>query len=172
MRSLILAMVLMVLAAACTSDESSPTTTAPPPSGDIAATTTDGDTESASTTAAVTPQTTTTSEPEPEGPLYIEGIVLPSVTLLTATSGGGERPLLDWEPVDGAAWYQAIVVTSGGDTYWTWPTEDTAVFVSGVESDVTTSPGPRIAQGMTWAVLAFDDTNLLIAQSNHRPIEP
>lgn len=172
MRSLVLSAAILLLLAACTSDQPSDAT--------IAASTTSANQPASSTSAPSEGTTTThtesvattTAAPVEEGAPYIETIVIPGVTLLTPAFGGGERPLLHWEPVEGAAWYQAIVLTSGGETYWTWPTEETEVFVSGIQSNSATSTGPRISPGMAWVVVAFDDADQLMAQSNIRPISP
>jgi hypothetical protein len=173
---MILLVALLMTVTACTSTEPSATTL--PPSATTAGDATPDSATTVPGTATTTPteptedQTTTSSSPDSEGPPYIEGIILPRVSLLTATSGGGERPLLEWDPVDGAAWYQAIVINPNGETYWSWPTRDTEVHVSGVESAGARSPGPRIVPNMAWAVLAYDDTDQLMAQSHLRPIGP
>lgn len=161
-----LAVFALVLAACTSASEPDP---APPAT---AASTTAASTTIAPVDTTSAEAATTTTTVQSEGPPYIGGIDLPVVQLLTAPDGVGERPLLEWNAVEGAARYDVLVLDSDGTTYWAWSTTDTSVFVGGIEITNLNAPGPRIQPGMTWVVLGFDETGLLMAQSARRPISP
>lgn len=97
---------------------------------------------------------------------------LPGIELITAESGGGTRPMLEWEVVEGADHYFVSVRTIEGNGYWGWRTEQTSVPVGGLPRLAEDAPGPRIALGMTWSVIAMDVDGNMIAASNYRPIAP
>lgn len=96
---------------------------------------------------------------------------LGAMTLTTPESGGGERPVLAWEPVDGADHYAVVVLDPDGQPYWGWRTADTVVRV-GVGDRAEGVPGPRVADGMTWSVVAHGADGIPVAASARRPIEP
>jgi predicted small secreted protein len=96
----------------------------------------------------------------------------PGIELLTPTSGGGIRPTLEWASVEGAAHYIVSVRTPEGEGYWAWRTEDTSVPVGGLPRLNEQAAGPSIAEGMKWFVVALDESDSIIAVSNHRPISP
>lgn len=96
---------------------------------------------------------------------------LGDVTLLTEPSDV-QRPLLEWEPVPGAAVYSVSVFTPDGVGYWAWRTEATSVHLGGdpqLRDDVS---GPSTAPGMTWSVLAFDGDQMPIAASVRAVLHP
>jgi hypothetical protein len=96
---------------------------------------------------------------------------LPPMTLLTATDGEGPRPVLEWEPVDGATSYAVSVYAGVGEpARWSWRGDDTSVRVGFVEDPSV--GGPNVIAGMTWGVLALDANGEPIAQSNERPLGP
>jgi hypothetical protein len=123
----------------------------------------------ATTTTAAASQTTTTA-PE-AGPPLIAGFDQ-QVVLTAPTSGGGARPLLSWDPVDGAGSYVVFVYAPNGDIYWSWSGSDTSVHVGGEPQLGDGVSGPSVAQGMTWGVIAYDADLLPIAVSEKRPIAP
>lgn len=111
------------------------------------------------------------SDPVVTDPPLIDRIGLARLTLLTPESGGGERPLLAWQPADGATLYYVLVFDPEGRTYWAWSTASTSVFMGGADLKLSIDI-PRIADGMTWAVLAIGADDLPVAQSERRPIAP
>jgi hypothetical protein len=127
-----------------------------------------GDGTVASTVPATSPETTTATPIAP--PLY-PGLG-DTVTLLTPQSGGGERPLLEWEPVSGADRYVVYLYAPSGDTYWVWMGFDTAVFVGGNPQLRAGASGPSVVDGMAWAVAAKTFNGVSIAVSELRPIAP
>jgi hypothetical protein len=135
------------------------TTTAPP-------TTAPPTTASPSTTEATTTTTTTTTEPE--------GVVagLPTLGLLTAGSGLGERPLLQWETVDGAAAYVVTVNHPDGGPLWAWEGPATEVPYGGGPADDPDTTGARLDQAARWFVAAFDAEGRLLAVSGRVDIAP
>lgn len=110
-----------------------------------------------------------TEEPTPF--LLDHGIDVGLVELTTPVTGGGPRPVLSWEPVDGAAVYAVVVHDVDGAPYWGWELEDTSVRL-GLEERPDSAPGPRVAEGMTWSVVAYDADWLPLAASERRPIAP
>jgi len=122
------------------------------------------------TTGAATTTTAASTTTEAAGPLF--GSFDQAVTLLTATSGGGIRPLLQWDPVSGADHYGVYVYAPNGDLYWSWLTTDTSVHVGGEPVLHDDAPGPSVAEGMSWAVVAYDAAQLPLAVSAQRPIAP
>lgn len=117
-------------------------------------------------------------EPEDASPAVDEAegaprpdLGLPELVLTTPQAGEGPRPLLTWEPVDGAATYAVTVYAGAGEAArWSWRGEETSVRVGFV--DDTTVGGPNVIDGMTWNVLALDSDDEPIAQSNERPLAP
>lgn len=106
----------------------------------------------------------------PEGPPRPD-LGLPEMVLTTPQAGEGPRPVLTWEPVDGAATYAVTVYAGAGEAArWSWRGQETSVRVGFVED--TTVGGPNVIDGMTWGVLALDSDDEPIAQSNERPLAP
>jgi hypothetical protein len=96
---------------------------------------------------------------------------LPPLTLLTPATGEGPRPVLRWEPVEGAATYAVAVYAAAGEpASWSWRGAGTSVRVGFV--DDPTVGGPNVVAGMTWSVLALDGDDEPVAQSNERPLGP
>lgn len=81
--------------------------------------------------------------------------------------GDALRPLLSWEPVDGAARYSLLVFDDAGDAYWAWEGTATQVHLGGGVDD----PLPDEAEGPTaevadsWFVVAHDAGGAPIAAS-------
>ncbi len=111
-----------------------------------------------------TPTTAVVDTGEPFG----DGWGLPAVVQLTPIAGGGPRPLLEWEPVAGAAGYVVWVYDPDGATYWTWMGPDTATHLGGAVQLAEDRPGPRIVDGMSWVVGAVDDDLEFLAVSERR----
>lgn len=104
-----------------------------------------------------------------EGPPRLD-FGLPAMDLIAPASGGGPRPELAWEPVEGADEYSLTIYREDDVAYWAWTGPETSVRVGRTE-DLSVG-GPRIEAGMTWTVLAFDADGQVIAQSGERPIAP
>jgi hypothetical protein len=123
----------------------------------------------AATAQDVSPAPTTTV-PEPSAAPFFEG--LGDVIQTSPESGGGIRPLLDWEPVEGADHYAVVLYAPDRDAYWAWFGADTAVHVGGEPLLRDDAPGPSIVEGMSWLVIAYDAGGLPVAISPTRPIAP
>lgn len=123
------------------------------------------ETETASTPASVTAPATPVTEP------LLDGIE-PSVDLLTTATGGGIRPLLEWEPHDNAGAYTVTVYAPDGSAYWSWTGSTTSVHVGGEPVLDDTAPGPSVIDGMSWGVIALSDSFVPIATSHLAPIGP
>jgi hypothetical protein len=125
----------------------------------------------------VTDESVSTSSSEC-GPVETEHILLqfPDVIemeLLTAASGGGERPLLEWEPVEGADSYGLVLFDPEGEPYWAWLGYDTSIYVTGLsEPPPVNSEGPIVVPCMTWTTTAYDSSGEPIAAGGPRSISP
>lgn len=154
--------------------------------GDDTAATAD-DSTAASTASSVEEQRVDTTPPEPTESAAPESTVpaetapaepilaVPDAEVIaqtTATSGGGTRPLLKWEPVDGAAAYLVIVFTADAVPYWSTITDQPETHVGGAVAIPDGVDGPEVADGYSWAVYADDETGTPIASSPIRPISP
>jgi hypothetical protein len=95
-----------------------------------------------------------------------------TIVQITPTSGGGTRPLLAWEPVDGAAEYLVIVFADDAQPYWSTITDQTETHIGGAQAIPEGVDGPQVADGYSWAVYADDETGAPIASSALRPIAP
>ena len=164
-RALIVPTVLALLFTACSDDDSGTGTTARPGTVTTGAPTT----TAPSGTAANTSPTTTAPEDYEQ---LLPELGLPEIVQLTPTNGGGTRPILEWEPVDGAAMYFVAVVTRDGEPYWAWRTDATAVPVGGEPRLDEGAFGPAVSDGMAWSVTAVGADGELIAISARRPISP
>jgi len=132
----------------------------------------DGSTTSgASTTLPGGSVATTAPEADQPGPPMFEGLD-GGIVLRTPTSGGGERPLLEWEPSAGAEHYVVFLYAPSGEAYWVWSGDDTSVHVGGEPQLGPGSPGPNVVEGMSWAVIAYDADMVPVAVSERRPIAP
>lgn len=97
---------------------------------------------------------------------------LDGITLLTPETGGGARPVLQWESVAGAASYRVVITAPDGRGYWSWQGDATSVPVGGHPALPDGAPGPRVSSGMSWSVAAFDQQARPVALSTMRPISP
>jgi hypothetical protein len=124
---------------------------------------------------SLTPEPTAvpTSTPTPVAfPAFAAESGLPDIEQLTATDSGGRRPLLEWAAHDGAMYYIVAVFSPSGEIYWGWRTSDTSVPVGGNPQLDEDALGPAVSTGMTWSVIAFDETGDPVATSAIRPISP
>jgi hypothetical protein len=109
----------------------------------------------------------------PDGtPAPLFGGIAARVVLLTPISGGGTRPLLEWEPIPDADHYGAYVYAPDGSIYWAWTGRQTSVHVGGEPQLREGAAGPSVVDGMSWAVIAYDAELLPMAVSELRPISP
>ena len=96
---------------------------------------------------------------------------VPAMQLLTPATGVGVRPELAWEPVQGAQRYSLTLHREDeAAAYWAWSGTETTVRVGPTE-DLSVG-GAHVEPGMTWWVVAFDETGTVVAQSGERPIAP
>ena len=95
------------------------------------------------------------------------------IELLTPEQGAGAYPLFEWTAVPDAAFYLLFVFDTDGVTYWAWDGTATSVYLGGLDQPPTPgSMGPVLDAPMSWAVIAFDAADNLIASSAERPIAP
>lgn len=173
------AVLVLATASACSGDDDLVETTAPV----VAQGGTDSDTAPMTTDVPAANDTTDdaapstdedpqpTPEPEqPSDPPRLTG--LPPVELSTEQSGGGDRPLLEWVPVEGVDVYGVYLYAPDESIYWTWQGYETSVFVGGETQLPDSMPGPSVVDGMTWSVVGFDADFLPVAVSDVRPIAP
>jgi hypothetical protein len=97
---------------------------------------------------------------------------VPGIAVHTAGAGVGARPLLAWDPVDGAASYVVAVTVPAGGPLWAWSGVATDVpYGGGPAADPDTS-GAQLAQPSTWFVAAVDAGGLVLAASVITEIAP
>jgi hypothetical protein len=167
-----------------TSATSAPTTAAADDTTDDTTdnTTDDGDATTDTTEPATDQpdesQPPATTEPPattapPTGDRLLQALDIPAIEVLTPAAGGGERPLLEWVAVDGAASYH-VVVQSDGEPYWAWVGATTSVPLGGGE--VGSDPGllavltPDAA--FTFTVTAWGADDELLGASPASPLAP
>lgn len=112
-----------------------------------------------------------TTSPDQPTSSTAAGLGLPTIGVLTPAAGNGERPLLEWDAVAGAARYAVTISTADGKAYWAWVGDDTSVYLGGGDG-ATDTVGPVLSEPMTMTVLAFDAANTVIAASPPKPIAP
>lgn len=121
------------------------------------------------TTSTSTPQAPTSTVVTETQPL-IDGV--PLLRALTPTADVGIRPVLEWEPVAGAATYRAVVLDSEGQATWMWTGDEVTVPYGGALFPQDHGDGPVVGAGSTWSVVALDDRREVLAISERRPLEP
>jgi hypothetical protein len=161
-----------LLAVSCGGDDDTATSVADPTS-DSTAQSVEGSVDS----TQPEPESTESESPEstvadpPTDPI----LAVPDAEVIaqtTPTSGGGTRPLLSWEPVDGATTYLVIVFADDEAPYWSTITERTETHVGGQAAIPEGIDGPEVSAGYSWAVYADDENGVPIASSSIRPISP
>jgi hypothetical protein len=119
----------------------------------------------------------TTTEPGGTTATTSAGPYLPiggaPIEQLTPEQRVGAYPLFEWTAVPDAAFYILLVFDTTGGAFWAWEGTATSVYLGGLDQPPTPgSMGPALDGPMTWAVIAFDAGNNLIASSAQRPITP
>jgi hypothetical protein len=133
--------------------------------------TTTGQATTTSTTGAAT-ETTGQTDTTGTGGQYLPIGGTP-IEQLTPEQGAGAYPFFEWAAVPEAAFSLLFVFDTNGVTYWAWEGTATSVYLGGLDQPPTPgSMGPVLDAPMTWAVIAFDATDNLIASSAARPIAP
>jgi hypothetical protein len=128
--------------------------------------------ESATATSISATPTVQPTE-EIQGEPFISAPNLVRLKLLTSTQGAGEKPLFQWEPVPDASYYQLAVFDEAGKPYWAWDGTAAQIYLGGTEEQPPAdSSGPVIDQGYSWAVVAYDTQDHIIASSEVRAISP
>ena len=95
------------------------------------------------------------------------------MTLLTPSEGGGERPLLSWQRVEGAEFYRVVLFNDQGIPYWAWQGEDTGIYVGGLtEPPPSNSIGPIVTLCMTWITTAYNAEGVPIAAGGPELLSP
>jgi hypothetical protein len=94
------------------------------------------------------------------------------MSVVTPEAGGGDRPDLEWAPVDGAVRYDVTVLAPDGSVYWGWSGSETSVPLGGFPRLVPEAAGPRIITGMSWTVVAVDADAFPLAIGGPRPLSP
>lgn len=74
----------------------------------------------------------------------------------------GARPELAWRPIDDAALYELVVLTADGRAYWSWTGADTNTALGGLPVLAPGASGPRLSDGMTWALVAMNSAGIPI----------
>lgn len=171
MRSAVAILVMVLAMAACGGSDDGG-------AADGATVSTDGTSGATATTPSSNDSTTeTTAAPTTTIdvstlPSIAADIDVPAIEQLTAVSGGGSRPMLEWTALDGADRYFVFVNAPSGGVYWAWRTSETAVPVGGFPQLDEDAAGPAVSEGMTWVVMALDAEGNVVGISPRRPISP
>jgi hypothetical protein len=88
-----------------------------------------------------------------------------NVVQLTDTEGVGRRPLLAWEPAEGAAGYTIVVFDGDNSPYWAALTSETEIYIGGSTQIPEGNDGPIISEGYQWVVYADDADGVPIGSS-------
>jgi hypothetical protein len=160
-----LAAVVLVTACGGGDDDSEPASPEVTTADGLQATTAAATTTAAASTTSVA--ATTTTEPASE---LAEEFGLPTIAIMSTPVGGGERPDLAWQPVDGAADYQVTVLDPDGGFYWGWRGATSEVPFGGRPRLLPGAAGPRVVTGMTWTVVALDANGRPLAAGGPAPL--
>jgi hypothetical protein len=139
--------------------------------GTVAAATHDGATAALVTVArhqfgALKPARAPAGPPRP-----VRGVA--TIQLTTRTKARGERPMLSWSPVAGAADYRLVLLDSTRRPYWSWQGTTSSVVVGATEKPMPPAAnGPRVVKGSTWSVAALDSAGQPLALSAPRAVNP
>jgi hypothetical protein len=107
----------------------------------------------------------------PTGLPLVEGVPVIGV-LGPPEEGAGEVPLFRWAPVAGASRYTVAVIGPNGPL-WAWQGEETEIYLGGLPFERPPGwPGPVIAPGSCWSVIARGDDGHVIAVGAFLPISP
>ncbi len=78
--------------------------------------------------------------------------------------------MLAWTPVEGAAAYRLVALTSDGTPYWAWLGEATEVRFGGAVD--TGGHTAVVFEPMTWRVVALDAEGTPLAASEQAELSP
>ena len=118
------------------------------------------------TTVSDATTSTTVVEAVPVEPLLNGALLIPT---LTPAVVGELRPVLEWEPVDGAAKYSVVVLDETGEPYWIWSGPESEITLGGAPSS-DFGVGPIIGVDYSWSVAAFAAEGEFLAISGAVPI--
>lgn len=107
----------------------------------------------------------------PTGLPLLAGLA-PLEVLGPPVSGAGTVPLFSWEPVDGTAQYELVVLGPGGPI-WGWRGVETEIRLGGLPFERPAGMrGPVIAVDTCWSVIALDPDGHVVAASEFLAVSP
>lgn len=95
-----------------------------------------------------------------------------TIELLTAASGGGKHPLLEWSELAGASYYGVYLYAPSGEPYWFWRGEATSVYVGGAIQLDDNAMGVAVTAELTWGVVGYSDDGVVLGVSSRLPLAP
>lgn len=117
------------------------------------------------------PAETAPADPEVSGPFA--DLVPTAISVLTPSTGNGPKPLLAWEPVDGATTYDVVVSTVDGAPYWAWRGTEQQVWLGGSQNaPAPDTEGPILVGPMLLTVFASDAGGIPLAAGGPLEIAP
>lgn len=116
-------------------------------------------------------QTTPENSEPPTGLPLLEGLA-PLAVNGPPVSGAGEVPLFSWEPADGTAVYNLVVLGPDGPI-WGWRGVETEIRLGGLPFERPTGVrGPVIGTDTCWSVIALDADGHVVAASEFLAVSP
>ncbi len=159
----------ITIVSACGGSDSS-STTSPDPTTASAPPASVEPSSTPSTTPATNPAET--SAPAPASELS-DLAALDVIVVTNPQTGNGERPLLAWQPVDGATRYSLTLAEPDGAVYWAWTGASTSIWLGGQHDEPPAdAAGPVLLDELVMRVVAVDASDTIIAASAPTPIAP
>lgn len=95
-----------------------------------------------------------------------------TISLETASEGGGKHPLLQWSELDGVDYYGVYVYAPSGDAYWFWRGAESSIYVGGSVQLDDDAMGVAITAEMTWGVVGYSEDGEVVGVSVLAPLAP
>lgn len=168
-----LAVLAIALVASCVGSNDTTTTEIPAATDGVSVTVGEPDVTEVPQATPVTPPPDS-GPPDSRPPTELSDLEgLDVITVTTPPTGNGERPLLSWNPVDGAERYALTLSLPDGAAYFSWTGTPVSVWLGGtVDQPPADAAGPILVTELVLRVVAFDNTGAITAASAPTTIAP